>query len=133
MSKASGTTLDPLNQLAPGEMIHRLAAHVPGVDLKWTEHFLSTLFDHDKAKYAEEAAAGAHYTTTFMLAAEFNSKSDMSFKSYFMPRKLGQGKGMVPLPAWKDSLAKLQAKNVARDEVYDFLNTSAVGKKLVPM
>ncbi|RYP12516.1 hypothetical protein DL765_007278 [Monosporascus sp. GIB2] len=132
ISRAAGTTMDPLNQQAATEMLHRLAAQVPGVDLKWTDHFLATLFDHDKSKYAQEAAAGAHYTTTFMLAAEFNDSS-LSFKSYFIPRKLGQLKGLIPLPLWKESLAQLQPKNEARDLVYDFLETSPEGKKLNPM
>ncbi|RYP52137.1 hypothetical protein DL768_002687 [Monosporascus sp. mg162] len=95
-------------------MIHRLAAQVPGVNLEWTDHFLATLFDHDKSKYAQEAAAGAHCTTTFMLAAEFNDSS-LSFKSYLIPRKLGQQKGLIPLPLWKESLAQLQPKNKACD------------------
>ncbi|KAI5866009.1 dimethylallyl tryptophan synthase GliD1 [Durotheca rogersii] len=132
ISEAAGSTVDPLNQQAATEMIHRLAAQVPGVDLKWTDHFLATLFDHDKSKYAQEAAEGAHYTTTFMLAAEFDD-SGLSFKSYFIPRKLGQPKGLIPLPLWKESLAQLQPKNNARDLVYDFVETSAEGKKLVPM
>ncbi|KAI1109050.1 dimethylallyl tryptophan synthase GliD1 [Nemania sp. NC0429] len=133
ISRAAGTTLDPLNQLAASEMLHRLAVQVPGVNLQWTEHFLATLFDHDKAKYAQEAAAGAHYTTTFMLAAEFNPSAPMSFKSYFIPRKLGQGKGLIPLPLWKNSLVQLQPENTARDLVYDFIETSPEGPKMVPM
>ncbi|KAK2599078.1 hypothetical protein QQS21_005419 [Conoideocrella luteorostrata] len=133
ISQASGTSLDPLNQLAAGEIIHRLANQVPGGNLQWTEHFLATLFDHDKSKYVQEAADGAHYTTTSMLAVEFNPSSPVSFKSYFIPRKLGQGKSLIPLPLWKDSLSQLQSDNPARDVVYDFIETSSQGPKLVPI
>ncbi|KFA53734.1 hypothetical protein S40293_01619 [Stachybotrys chartarum IBT 40293] len=133
ISHLAGSHADPLNQHAAGEMIHQLADQVPGVNLEWNEHFLATLFDHDKSKYAQEAQAGAHYTSTFMLAAEFNEKSNMTFKSYFIPRKLGQDKGLITLPLWKESLAQLQAVNPAREMVYDFLENNSLGKEMVPM
>ena len=58
---------DPLNQLANREVLHNLAGALPGVDLTWFNHFLSTLFDHDNAKYAKDAAAGAALSTSMLL------------------------------------------------------------------
>ncbi|KAL4992936.1 aromatic prenyltransferase, partial [Aspergillus recurvatus] len=36
----AGAPLDPLNQQATVEMLHRIASAVPSVDLTWTNHFL---------------------------------------------------------------------------------------------
>ena len=47
----AGTQLDPLNQQPAREMLYRLAKTTPSVDLTWFNHFLTTLFDHDNAKY----------------------------------------------------------------------------------
>ena len=59
-----GTGLNPLNQQALREMLHGLAAAMPSVDLTWFNHFLSTLYDHNNVKYAQEAANGAYLGTS---------------------------------------------------------------------
>lgn len=131
ISRESGSAADPLNQLAARDLCHKLAAQVPSMDLEWTEHFMATLFDPNKYKYAQEAKAGARFTTTFMFSIEVHEEA-FTFKTYFMPREPGKDNG-IPLSSWKNSLAQLQPHNSARDTVYDFLETSLEGQSMFPM
>ncbi|KAL4746285.1 hypothetical protein BDW72DRAFT_197826 [Aspergillus terricola var. indicus] len=127
----TGTALDPLNQDASREMLHRLAAAFPAIDLTWVNHFLATLYDHDRAKYVAESANGAHFTTTVMNAAEF-LPGGLNIKTYFIPRRLGQAEGIVPLATWDEALVRLDPENQARKALYEFLETSEEGKLLSP-
>ncbi|KAJ5952084.1 uncharacterized protein N7479_010497 [Penicillium vulpinum] len=128
---ATGTLLDPLNQQATLEMLHRIADFVPTVDLTWTNHFFATLFDHDRSKYMQEAAAGAHFTTSVVVAAEW-LKGGLNLKTYFVPRRLGQADGKMPMAQWEESLVKIDPNSAARAAMHDFLNTSPEGKLLSP-
>ena len=130
INQFTGTGLDPLNQAASQELLHRLSSTMPNVDLTWFNHFLSVFFDHDKAKYVQEAAAGVHLTTTMSLAFEFVRKG-LSIKTYFAPRKVGQ-KGLMPLAEWEHAIAQLDPANEARAILHEFLETSAEGKTLNP-
>ncbi|KAJ5150459.1 uncharacterized protein N7500_010648 [Penicillium coprophilum] len=131
ISPFSGTSLDPLNQQATIEMLHRIASVVSSVDLTWTNHFLATLFDHDRAKYAQEAAAGTHFATSIVVAAEWLPRG-LSLKTYFVPRRLGQKDGMLPLAEWEESLALLAPTCPARAAMHEFLSTSPEGSALNP-
>lgn len=131
IGQSPGTVLDPLNQQALREMLHGLAATMPSVDLSWVNHFLSTLYDHDNAKYAQEAAvAGAYLGTSVQIAAELLPKG-MALKAYFFPRKLGQ-KGLMPQPQWEAAISQLDPDNAARTALLDFVTSSPEGKLLTP-
>lgn len=125
-----GTELDPLNQQALREMLYRLAAVMPSVDLSWTNHFLNTLYDHDNAKYMQEAAAGAYLGTSVQIAAEFLAKG-ITLKTYFFPRKLGQ-QGLMPLAEWEAAINQLDPDNAARAALHEYIASSAEGKLLTP-
>ncbi|QPG95230.1 aromatic prenyltransferase (DMATS family) [Epichloe festucae Fl1] len=131
IGRFSGTDMDPLNHDASREFLYRLHASVPSVDVTWFNHFLATLYDHDRSKYALEAAQGARYSTTIMFAAEFAPKG-LGMKTYFIPRKLGQTRaGHIPMSVWEESLAQLDPGNEARKATYEFLDTPE-GKLLSP-
>ena len=132
INQFTGSPMDPLNQDASREMLHRLEAAVPSVDLTWVNHFLATLYDHDRRKYVHEAEAGAHFTTTVMTAAEFLPKG-LNMKTYLIPRKLGQTEGQVPMKVWEDSFMQLDPNNAARAAMHEFLNSNPEGKLLSPL
>ncbi|KAL4784748.1 aromatic prenyltransferase [Aspergillus varians] len=127
----AGTPLDPLNQQATIEMLHRIASAVASVDLTWTNHFLATLFDHDRAKYVKEAGAGVHFATTIVVAAEWLPRG-LSLKTYFVPRRLGQTDGMLPMKQWEESISQLIPHCPSRAAMHDFLATSPEGSVLKP-
>lgn len=132
INQFTGTAMDPLNQTASREMLHRIAEAVPTIDLTWVNHFLATLYDHDNAKYVEEAAAGAHFTSTVLTAAEFLPRG-LSMKTYFLPRRLGQTEGQIPMAQWEESLVKLDPNSEARAALHKFLNNNPEGKLLSPL
>ncbi|KIA75507.1 dimethylallyl tryptophan synthase GliD1 [Aspergillus ustus] len=131
INEFTGGPLDPLNQDASRRMLHRISEAVSSVDLTWVNHFFATLYDHDQSKYVAEAAAGAHFTTTIMTALEFLPKG-LNLKTYFIPRRLGQTSGQIPLAQWDESLAKLDPDNAAKAAVYEFLDGNHEGKLLSP-
>ncbi|KAF2799612.1 dimethylallyl tryptophan synthase GliD1 [Melanomma pulvis-pyrius CBS 109.77] len=131
INEFSGTALDPLNQLPSLELLHRLAEILPSIDLAWVHHFYSVCFDHDKAKYAQEVAAGVPVGTTTCLAFEF-VRQGLQLKSYFLPRKIGQ-KGLLPFTEWDSAIRQLEPTNAALDALRDFLETSPEGKKMNPL
>ncbi|KAL8792414.1 MAG: hypothetical protein Q9195_005028 [Heterodermia aff. obscurata] len=126
----AGTELDPLNKQPAQELLYRLAGVLPSVDLGWTNHFMSTLFDHDNTKYAQEAAAGARLSTSLMVSVEL-LPSGPALKTYFQPRKLGQT-GLMPLSNWESAIAQLDPTNAARSALHDYLRTSPEGQLLNP-
>ncbi|PHH92633.1 hypothetical protein CDD83_6403 [Cordyceps sp. RAO-2017] len=132
MNRFSGTEMDPLNQDPARELLHRLKATLPSIDLTWSNHFFSTLYDHDRSKYMEESKAGARFTTTVMMAVEFVEKGPVT-KTYFIPRKLGHGHGQIPIAMWEDSLAQLDPQNAARGAMYEFMKTDPEGRLLSPL
>lgn len=130
---STGTALDPLNQQATLEMLHNIAKLVPTIDLSWTNHFLATLYDHDRSKYAQEAmASDVHFTTTIMVAAKWIA-TGLNLKTYFIPRRLGHTNGKLPLALWEESLAKLHPSSPARAAMNEFLATNPEGKLLSPL
>lgn len=128
----TGTSLDPLNQQATLEMLHRIADVVPTIDLTWTNHFFATLFDHDRSKYAQEAAADAHFTTTVVVAAEW-LEDGLNLKTYFVPRRLGQSDGKLSIALWEESLKQLDPDSASRAAMHEFLNNDPEGKFLSPL
>ncbi|KAI1496176.1 dimethylallyl tryptophan synthase GliD1 [Biscogniauxia marginata] len=132
INQFTDTAIDPLNQQASIEMLHRLEQAVPSVDLTWANHFIATLYDHDRHKYTQEAAAGAHFTTTTATAAELVPQG-VNIKTYFLPRRLGQTEGRIPMAQWEESLAKLDPNNQARATLHEFLNSHSEGEFLEPI
>lgn len=129
----AGRALDPLNQDGSLEMLHRLAEIVPTVDLAWTNHFVDTLFDHNRGKYAVEAANGTRFTSTIFIAPEWLEKG-FNIKTYFLPRRLGgtvNAKGLT-LTQWEESFAQLDPRNEARKAMFDFLNKDPQGQSITP-
>lgn len=126
----AGTELDPLNQQAARELLYRLTHAIPSTDLCWVDHFLATLFDHNNTKYAQEAAAGAHLSTSLLLSVEL-LPSGPGLKTYFQPRRLGQT-GLMPLAQWEDSIQQLDPDNAARKALHAFLSSDPEGKLLTP-
>ncbi|KAL4942701.1 hypothetical protein BDV06DRAFT_235235 [Aspergillus oleicola] len=131
ISPYSGTPLDPLNQQATIEMLHRIASAVSSIDLTWTNHFLATLYDHDRGKYAQEAASGTHFATSIIVAAEWLPRG-LSLKTYFVPRRVGQADGMLPMAQWEDSIGQLIPSCPSRTAMHDFLESSPEGSFLKP-
>ncbi|VUC37198.1 unnamed protein product [Clonostachys rosea] len=130
INEFTGTSLDPLNQLANRELLHRLQEPVKSLNLEWCNHFVATLYDHDLSKYATDSSKGAHVTSTIFTAIEFLQNSYL-FKTYFLPRKIGQF-GPASMSVWKESLAGLELENEARASLYDFLDNNEQGKLLSP-
>ncbi|KAK3936140.1 tryptophan dimethylallyltransferase-domain-containing protein [Diplogelasinospora grovesii] len=131
INQFAGSAMDPLNQTATREMLHRIAETVPTIDLTWVNHFFATLYDHDISAYVAEGKKGAHFTTTVVNASEFLPRG-LSIKTYFVPRRLGQTEGQIPLALWEESLAKLDPDSKARRVLNEFLATNAEGQHLTP-
>lgn len=144
IGRYAGTELDPLNQQASSELLFRLKKVLPGMDNTWAYHFLATLFDHDHAVFAGEAAKGGHLGTSVQLAVEFNHQAT-AIKSYFFPRKYGQA-GLMPLRQWQECVDELRLtpefdpaipatvfQTSARTTVDEFLATSSYGRSLTPI
>ncbi|CAK4032110.1 dimethylallyl tryptophan synthase 1 [Lecanosticta acicola] len=127
----TGSAMDPLNQHAHREMLHHMAEAFPSVNLSWVNHFFATLYDHDPSKYVAEAAAGSHFTTTVMTAPEFLPEG-LNVKTYFIPRKIGQTEGQIPLAEWEKSLQLLDPGNKARAAMHEFLSMTAEGQAMSP-
>ncbi|KAK8091581.1 hypothetical protein PG997_001942 [Apiospora hydei] len=107
----AGTGLDPLNQQATRELLHRLDQAIPSVNLQWSNHFFATLFDHDVAKLAAEGAAGADLSTSTGFGVDFG-KDGPGIKTYFQGRKLGQT-GFMPLAEWVDAIKPLLTQDMS--------------------
>lgn len=132
-----GTDLDPLNQLALRELLHKLALKTPSSDmnLSWVNHFFAKLYDHDNSKYTAAAAAGSDMSTatSVQFGVEF-LRDAIGFKTYFFPRKLGIVEA-VPVEQYDAAIAKLEVKGKdysARAALNEFLKSSPEGKKLNP-
>ncbi|KAK8050739.1 hypothetical protein PG994_012469 [Apiospora phragmitis] len=117
----AGSPLDPLNQQATRELLHRLSVSMPGVDTALFDHFMSILYDHDNSKYVQEIAAGAHMKTSVHIGFEF-LKDRVATKSYFVPRKLGQT-SLMPVPDYVKAIRSVQpgGQNAALNMMHDFL------------
>ncbi|PIA99511.1 4-O-dimethylallyl-L-tyrosine synthase [Cercospora beticola] len=126
----SGTQHDPLNQSASREMLHRLDVKMPSVDLQWANHYFNTLYDHDNAKYNEEHKSGKKAFGTIVIAAEFLPKG-LRFKTYYLPRKLGQG-ATPNLSVFTSSARLIDPDSRAISALEEFLSTSEEGKLLKP-
>ncbi|KAK7937316.1 uncharacterized protein PG986_014184 [Apiospora aurea] len=107
----AGTGLDPLNQQATRELLHRLGQAIPSVNLAWSNHFFATLFDHDVAELAAEGAAGADLSTSTGFGVDFG-KDGPGIKTYFQGRKLGQT-GFMPLAEWVGAIKPLLTQDVS--------------------
>ncbi|KAF2017048.1 dimethylallyl tryptophan synthase GliD1 [Aaosphaeria arxii CBS 175.79] len=140
----AGTEVDPMNQQASLDLLHRLKPILKGLDNTWAQHFFSTLFDHDNARIMKEAAAGGHLASTIHLAVEYNDKGT-AVKTYFFPRKLEQG-GLMPMSDWKSSVDALEFEpkdqsspapavfqTPARTALDNYLANNAYGKHLTPI
>ncbi|KAH7038344.1 aromatic prenyltransferase [Microdochium trichocladiopsis] len=133
IGKYAGRPRDPLNQDASIELLYRLKDAVPTVDLTWTNHFLATLFDHDRGKYADEAARGDRFSSTIFVAPEWLDKG-FSVKTYFLPRRLGtsvSAKGLT-LAQWEESFAQIDPGNKAREALFEYLTNDPEGQQLTP-
>ncbi|KAL2863261.1 tryptophan dimethylallyltransferase-domain-containing protein [Aspergillus lucknowensis] len=126
----AGTALDPLNHLAIREVLHKLSSAVPGAELTWTHHFLATLFDHDYAKYVQEAATGALIGTSLIFSLEF-LRNSTGIKTYFQPRMLNQH-GFLDIPRWEASFQSLHPDAPSRLALHEFMASSPEGKLLKP-
>lgn len=117
----AGSSLDPLNQQATRELLHRLSLSIPGVDKTLFDHFMSILYDHDNSKYAQEIAAGAHMKTSVHVGFEF-LKDRVATKSYFVPRKLEQT-SLMPIPEYVKAISSVQpnGENATLTMMHDFL------------
>jgi DMATS type aromatic prenyltransferase len=121
-NRFTGTSMDPLNQDPSRELLHRLQMSVPGVDLTWFNHFLSTLYDHDRSKYAQEVMAGAEYTTSIMIAAELEPNG-LTTKTYFIPQKVGLRLSDLPVSSLMDAIAGVCPESAAKRMLEEFLTS----------
>ncbi|KAF4997655.1 hypothetical protein FGRMN_3687 [Fusarium graminum] len=127
INEFSGTMLDPLNSQPSMVFRHRLAAMLPNIDLTWCHHFAGSLFDHNKARLLREMMPVGHkmppgFTIpSTLVALEFLQNGDVSTKSYFIPRKHGQGV-WLPIPQFEECIAELDPVNNARAAVIKFVS-----------
>ncbi|KAI0435999.1 dimethylallyl tryptophan synthase GliD1 [Xylaria telfairii] len=121
----AGRSLDPLNQDASMEMLHRTAEAIPTVDLSWTNHFVDILFDHNRGNLAADGA-----TTTILIAPEWLEKG-FNIKTYFIPRR-PDSKSLLTLEEWEKYMAQLDPNNKARKAMYDFISNDPEGQSLSP-
>ncbi|KAL2811620.1 tryptophan dimethylallyltransferase-domain-containing protein [Aspergillus granulosus] len=126
----AGTALDPLNHLTTHEVLYKLTSAVPGADLAWTHHFMATLFDHDYAKYIEEASIGTSIGTSLLLSLDFLQDSTR-ITTYFQPRMLNQP-ASLDIPQWEASFQQLHPVAPSRRALHDFLTSNTEGKFLKP-
>ncbi|KAF4461269.1 dimethylallyl tryptophan synthase 1 [Fusarium albosuccineum] len=125
INKFTGTTIDPLNSQPSMELRQRLATILPNIDLTWCHHFAGALFGHDKARLQREMMPKGHkmpagYTIpSTLVALEFPHNGVVSTKSYFIPRKHGQGV-WLPIPEFEECIAELDPVNKTRTAVVDF-------------
>ena len=101
-------------------MLYYIGQVCDSVDPTWADHFFSPMFDHDVSKYNREAAAGATFSTSCLIAAEFLPEG-LPMKSYFVLRRLGQTGGLAPLAQWEEAFDKLHPDSAARAAVHQFL------------
>ncbi|RYP59378.1 hypothetical protein DL769_008563 [Monosporascus sp. CRB-8-3] len=91
INEFTGTSLDPLNQLANRELLYRLEAVVPSLDLTWVNHFIATLYDHDNSN---------------MLAVDDVEPASSRLKLYFQTQRTSFSSvreimtlgGLIPVP-----------------------------------
>ncbi|KAI9716366.1 MAG: hypothetical protein M1812_005433 [Candelaria pacifica] len=124
----SGSPKDPLNQAPSWDMLYHIAHAYPSVDLAWTNHFLATLFDHDRHRYAKEQADD-QITTTILVAAEFVERG-LNVKVYFKSRQLGMRD--VPIQVYKDAISQICPASAPATVLYDFLDNDPEGQLLKP-
>ncbi|PFH61329.1 hypothetical protein XA68_17631 [Ophiocordyceps unilateralis] len=124
----TGTAVDPLNQDASRKLLYGLQKSFPGIDLTWTNHFLSTLFHHDESKYVEDRDAKGTQGTTMMVSTELKP-SDFIFKTYFLPRI--PGVNPIPIGTWKEAVSAVSPTGASR-ALYNFLE-GPHGKSLSPL
>jgi DMATS type aromatic prenyltransferase len=124
----SGSPKDPLNQAPSWDMLYHIANAYPSVDLAWTNHFLATLFDHDRHRYAQEQADD-HITTTTLVAAEFPERG-LNVKVYFKSRQLGMRD--VPIEVYKDAISQICPASAPATVLYDFVDNDPEGQLLKP-
>uniref|UniRef100_UPI00389B3A79 Dimethylallyl tryptophan synthase GliD1 n=1 Tax=Fusarium tricinctum TaxID=61284 RepID=UPI00389B3A79 len=122
-NRFTGSSMDPLNQDPSRELLHRLQMSVPGVDLTWFNHFLATLYDQDRSKYAQAVAAGAEYTTSIMIAAELEPNG-LTTKTYFIPQKVGLSLSDLPVSSLMDAIAGVCPQSAAKSILEEFLTSS---------
>jgi len=131
----AGTELDPLCQLAAKELMSRLAAAMPDVhmDNSWSHHLMSAMFDHDNSKLAAAAARGERIMSSVLMAAEFDPKGVVGFKTYVQPRFLAYPTG-TPVEVYEKAMASIEpgTESLARAAVLDFLGNSAEGNMMRP-
>ncbi|KAF4595533.1 Aromatic prenyltransferase, DMATS type [Ophiocordyceps camponoti-floridani] len=126
----SRTSLDPLNHDANIDFLEKVKRVEPSTDLSINQHFLNTLFDPDRTKYAFMSRS-LHLT---MAATIEFLRSGLFTKTYFQPPSLDvDNPSIAPMPVWEESLAKLQPKSPARQAMHDFLQTNPEGKLLRPI
>ncbi|KAF3903541.1 hypothetical protein AA313_de0201572 [Arthrobotrys entomopaga] len=126
-NQLSGSRRDPLNQDPSIELLDNLQKLLPGTDLTWNNHFLKTLFDDDRSKYAQAKRA---YSTSVMIAVEFNP-GGVSTKTYFIPQNPDLSLNQFPLDILKEAIAVVCPESTASSTLYDFLNEPE-GKALTP-
>ncbi|KAL4993017.1 tryptophan dimethylallyltransferase-domain-containing protein, partial [Aspergillus recurvatus] len=80
--------------------------------------------------YVQEAAAGAHFTTTVVVASEWTA-SGLRMKTYFVPRRLGQS-DTLPMAEWEEAISQLVPDCASRAAMHDFLESSPEGRMLKP-
>ncbi|PHH80974.1 hypothetical protein CDD80_5184 [Ophiocordyceps camponoti-rufipedis] len=115
----TGTVADPLNQDASRKLLYGLMRSFPGVDLTWTNHFLSTLFQHDDSKYIQDHDTKGTRTSSLLVAAELNPDR-VAFKTYLVPQV--PGLRPVPISFYKDAIAQVCPVSGACSALYDFLD-----------
>ncbi|KAI0544661.1 dimethylallyl tryptophan synthase GliD1 [Xylaria curta] len=124
----SGSPKDPLNQDPSRDLLCHIAGAYPNVDLAWTSHFLATLFDHDRHRYAQDQGEN-HITTTVLVAAEFIERG-LNIKAYLKSRRLGMRD--VPLEVYKDAISQVCPSSTAATALYNFLDNDPEGRLLTP-
>ncbi|POS69152.1 dimethylallyl tryptophan synthase GliD1 [Diaporthe helianthi] len=97
----AGTAIDPLNLMAPTELLSSMTAQVPCFDLTLFHHFILKLYDAEKNKYV---SAKELQGLPWVCATGFEFLGhDILPKVYFFPWRLGHG-DTLPLEVWEEAL-----------------------------
>lgn len=128
----TATPLDPVNTLAPQELLLRISRIDRTVDTTVIRGLVSAYYRHDMTKHAEDLKEGQNLPSAAVLCFEFGQEGKLGVKSYLAPLNNHQ-KDHASRDTFEAPVRALYPKNRALDVVSEFLESNGVGKRMVPI
>ncbi|KAL8834220.1 MAG: hypothetical protein Q9170_003851 [Blastenia crenularia] len=132
----AGTPVDPFNMHATRCLIEQLKQTVPGIDLRWYEHFAAYLLpakNQGPALIPTTSDHASSQSTTF-LAFDLSRTGAMTVKAYFLPSTLATASRISNFTLITQAIRSLPENGdnefKALNTVAEFITTDPVGKKL---